>query len=82
MSSQNPTVEDKRSLVNIRSVQEVVDRHTIHWVPTGLQRADSLTKISRDLRDELLDWLQRPLVQIRESHESKEKHTSVKVSMY
>ena len=78
VSSSNPTAEDKRS-VNIRSIQEVVDRHTIHWIPTGLQMADSLTKISVDLRDQLLAWLQKPVVQLREAHESKEKYPSVKI---
>ena len=64
VSSPSPTVEDKRSLVNIRSTQEVVNRNTIHWLPTSLQMADSLTKISNDLRDKLIQWLQRPLIQL------------------
>lgn len=80
ITAPNPTVEDKRSLVNIRSIQEVISRHAIHWVPTRLQRADSLTKISEDLRRELLEWLQKPLIQLREvTTRSKEKYSSVKV---
>ena len=78
VSSPNPTVEDKRSLVNIRSIQEVVSRNTIHWIPTALQMADSLTKVSSDLRDTLLSWLQKPIIHLRECG-SKENTPSVKV---
>ncbi|CAK9043953.1 Protein NO VEIN (Protein EMBRYO DEFECTIVE 2597) [Durusdinium trenchii] len=45
VSSPNPTVEDKRSLVNIRSIQEVVSRNTIHWIPTALQMADRYVEV-------------------------------------
>ena len=81
VSSPNPTVEDKRSLVNIRSIQEVVSRNTIHWIPTALQMADSLTKVSADLRDSLLSWLQKPVIHLRECG-SKENIPSVKVQLH
>ncbi|CAK9056155.1 unnamed protein product [Durusdinium trenchii] len=77
VSSPNPTVEDKRSLVNIRSIQEVVSRNTIHWIPTALQMADSLTKVSADLRDTLLSWLQKPVIHLRECGSGKASKSSV-----
>ena len=67
VSSPNPNLDDKRSLVNVRSIQEFVNARNIHWVPTELMRADGLTKVSKDLRAQLLEWLQKPLIQLRES---------------
>ena len=79
--AQNPNIQDKRSLVNVRSIQEFVDARSIHWVPTVLQMSDGLTKISKDLREKLLEWLQKPLVVLRaEGEQSKKKYTSVKVA--
>ena len=65
VSSPNPNCEDRRSLVNIRSIQEVINSRTIHWVPTVLQMSDCLTKISKQLRITLLKWLARPIIQLR-----------------
>ena len=80
--SQNPNIEDKRSLVNVRSIQEFISARTMHWVPTALQRADGLTKISKELREQLLEWLQKPLIVLRsEGDESKENYSSVKVAL-
>ena len=58
--SKSPNVSDKRSLVNIRPIQEVVDGQRIHWVPTSLQWADRLTKSSPDLGATFREWLQKP----------------------
>ena len=66
VAAENPNIQDKRSLVNIRSIQELISHRTIHWVPTFLQRADCLTKVSEDLMIELLAWLQKPIIQLRE----------------
>ena len=63
--SESPNVSDKRSLVNIRAIQEVVDGQRIHWVPTSLQWADGLTKSSPDLRATFRKWLQKPRVILR-----------------
>ena len=72
VSSPNPSIQDKRSLVNIRSIQELIDHRTVHWVPTRLQRSDGLTKVSKQLQFELLQWLQHSLIQLRDSDGSKE----------
>ena len=53
VAADNPNIEDKRSLVNVRSIQELINARTIQWLPTSLQRADGLTKVSATLRDEL-----------------------------
>ena len=37
---ENPNMSDKRSLVSVRAIQEVVPARILHWVPTQLQFAD------------------------------------------
>ena len=56
----NPNLTDKRSLVNVRAIQEVITPKQTRWVPTNLMHADGLTKLSATLRDNLLSWLQAP----------------------
>ena len=72
VASPNPSIQDKRSLVNVRSIQELIDHRTVHWVPTHLQRADGLTKISKARMFELIQWLQRSTIQLRDVDGSKE----------
>ncbi|CAK9103941.1 unnamed protein product [Durusdinium trenchii] len=55
-----PNISDKRSLVSVRSVQEVVDTHQLHWVPTTLQFADGLTKADVNLRNVCRAWFEDP----------------------
>ena len=74
----NPNVTDKRSLINIRSVQETVSPQQVHWVPTSLMHADGLTKLDTQLMMELGLWLQDPRAQLREVREPKKSKTSVK----
>ena len=63
--SDSPNLSDKRSLVNIRAIQEVVPGKFFHWVPTDLMWADGLTKHSRELQQSLHEWLQQPRVTLR-----------------
>ena len=56
----NPNLTDKRSLVNVRAIQEVITPKQTRWVPTSLMHADGLTKLSSNLRETLLRWLQTP----------------------
>ena len=69
--SENPNVSDKRSLVNIRSVQQTVSPKDIHWVPTSIMHADGLTKLDSNLLLELSSWLAGPTVQLRDRGEPK-----------
>ena len=66
LESETPNLADKRSLVNVRAVQEVVKGENVHWVPTHLMRADGLTKISVQLLQDLHSWLLRPLIILRD----------------
>ena len=64
--AENPNLSDKRSLVNIRSVQETVSPRQMHWVPTELMRADALTKLDSSLLVEFTKWLMKPIIQLKE----------------
>ena len=66
VAAENPNIEDRRSLVNVRSVQELISSKTVHWVPTFLQKAGCLTKVDANLMMDLLAWLQKPLIHLRE----------------
>ena len=72
--AENPSVSDRRSMVQIRSVQQSMSPKQIHWVPTFLMHADPLTKVDTKLRQQMLDWLKRPKVQLKEERQ----HISVK----
>ena len=78
--SENPTLTDKRSLVNVRAVQECISPQEMHWIPTDLMRADALTKLSSQLREELHEWLKWPLLVLRRQN-PKESFTSEKVAL-
>ena len=67
----NPSLSDKRSLVNIRAIQEAVSPSQTRWVPTFLMFADGLTKISSQLRDSMSQWLQGPYVKLTEGFKQK-----------
>ena len=62
--SENPSLTDRRSMVQIRSVQQALRPSQIRWIPTHLMVADSLTKIDVNLRDALRRWCLKPTVQL------------------
>ena len=64
--AENPAVSDRRSLLQIRSVQQSVHPHGMHWVPTTKMHADGLTKEDKRLRDALNLWLRSPWAQLRD----------------
>ncbi|CAE7834550.1 RE1 [Symbiodinium sp. CCMP2592] len=63
--SDSPNLSDKRSLVNVRAIQEVVSGNRFHWIPTDLMWADGLTKISHDLQASFHLWLQDPTATLK-----------------
>ena len=62
----NPNLTDKRSLVNVRAIQESVSGNQMHWLPTRLQFADGLTKVSETLRSFFRSWLSKPFAVLAE----------------
>ena len=49
--SENPALADRRSMVQVRSVQQNFPPERIRWVPTRLQFSDGLTKADQKLRE-------------------------------
>lgn len=66
LCSENPNTEEKRTIITVRSMQQVVSRADVFWVPTIFQWADSLTKISWDLMRSFSEWLSSPWVKLHE----------------
>ena len=64
--AEGKTTSDKRSMVNIRAIQETVAPWAMRWVPTQVMWADGLTKVDPVLRERFRAWLQEPLCQLRE----------------
>lgn len=71
--SENPSLEEKRTLISIRSIQDYISPRQVHWVPSGLMFADVLTKHSTLLRDEFQNWMRGPYVQLKEADEHQKK---------
>lgn len=74
--AENPVLTDKRSMVQVRSVQQSHPPSAIRWVPTKLQFADGLTKLATELRAFFGSWCQGPWSQLQAESTTK---TSVKV---
>ena len=75
--AENPSVSDKRSLVNIRSVRQSVKPQDFRWVPTSLMLADALTKLDWKLCCQFSELLQNATLQLTDQS-SKENKTSVR----
>ncbi|CAL1170840.1 unnamed protein product, partial [Cladocopium goreaui] len=59
--SENPSLNDKRTLVSIRAIQETISSKEIRWVPTRFQFGDGLTKTDDKLLEAFRRWLNMPL---------------------
>ena len=68
--AENPVTSDKRSMINIRSVQQVVKPSNVHWVPTKIMHCDGLTKLDKQLQNNLREWSNRPWCQLRDDSKS------------
>ena len=68
--SENPSLNDKRTLVSIRAIQETISSKEIRWVPTRFQFGDGLTKTDDKLLEAFRRWLNMPLAVLTESPEN------------
>lgn len=66
LCAENPSVEDKRTIISVRSIQQYITGDNTHWVPTDLMWADGMTKYSLKLMAMLHLWLQHPYVMLRD----------------
>ena len=60
--SPTPVLTEKRTIIQIRSIQEFVNPEDLRWTPTGVMWADGLTKVDASLLAEFQDWLRNPRV--------------------
>ena len=76
--AENPSMTEKRSLINVRSVQQILLPHQIHWVPTTLMHADNLTKNDMKLQERMRLWMACPTAQLREEARNDKKRDELK----
>ena len=81
VAAENPRTTEKRTYVDIRSIQEYINPKTIHWVPTTVQWADGLTKCSKALRSVFFEWIAKPFIQLS-ANDHEKKNSSVSVSRH
>ena len=74
--SDNPSTEEKRTMISIRSIQDFISPQQVHWVPSELMHADVLTKHSVTLRSDFLQWMRSPKVQLKEETEHRKKNNT------
>ena len=65
--SENPTLNDKRTMVSIRAIQETISSKEIRWIPTRFQFSDGLTKIDDNWTMLFRRWLEFPCAVLNES---------------
>ena len=63
---ENPSLEEKRVLVDVRSIQGTIHKNYFHWVPTDQMWADALTKVDINLTERFGEWLANPRVRLHE----------------
>jgi hypothetical protein len=57
-----PTLDEKRTAIDVAAIKEIVKKENIRWVPSGVQRADGLTKLDMKLMLEFTKFLNDPTV--------------------
>eukprot|EP00435_Cladocopium_sp_Y103_P069341 s209_g33.t1 len=65
-----PNLNDKRTLVSVRAVQETLASNDVKWVPTRFQFADGLTKVDKNLMLLFRQWLKEPTAILKETQAS------------
>jgi len=60
----NPSCDEKRTLLDIKSIQHSLRHGAMRWVPTWAQLADVLTKYDRNLVTAMTQWMEFPEVRL------------------
>ena len=66
LTRETGNLEEKRTLIDIASIRETMAPSQIHWVPTGEQKADGLTKDQVALRLSLTQFMRDPIISLRD----------------
>ena len=62
----NPSCDEKRTLLDIKSIQHSLRHGAMRWVPTWAQLADVLTKYDMKLVVAMTEWLNFPEVRLHQ----------------
>jgi len=62
----NPSCDEKRTLIDVKSIQYSLRNGTIRWIPTHEQMADPLTKLDVGLMRRMTEWMQYPVCQLHD----------------
>lgn len=60
--SPQPALNEKRTTIVVRSIQDFIQARDLRWTPTEVMWADGLTKYSKELADIFQAWLNQPMV--------------------
>ena len=62
----NPSLEEKRTIIDVPSIRETLgSQGAMLWMPTHHMWADALTKVSKDLRARMTQFMDRTRVALR-----------------
>ena len=59
-----PSITEKRTLIDVLSIQESLTSGGLHWIPTDKMLADGLTKVSATLTQALIEFMGDGTVQL------------------
>ena len=62
----NPSCDEKRTLIDIKSIQHSLKCGAMRWVPTWAQMADALTKLDFGLMRRMTQWMSYPEVRLHD----------------
>ena len=81
ISAEHPKTTEKRTYIDIRSIQQFISPRTIRWCPTTVMWADGVTKAAKQLRQSLREWLNSPFSQLVKPS-GKEKRTNESLKLH
>ena len=59
-----PCLTEKRTILDVVSIQEVIPPGNFKWVPTTHMLADGLTKVNTDLMADIVNFMKRPVLSL------------------
>jgi hypothetical protein len=65
----SPSVQDKRTQIELASIREMISQDGLRWIPTTEMQADGLTKRNPQLRENLRRYMMKAHVRLREQPE-------------
>ena len=67
VKQQNPSLAEKRTLIDLVGIRESLQADGMKWVPTYEQLADGLIKLDKDLMWRLASYCLNPVVALQDT---------------